>query len=61
MPVRRAGEIYLDTYELEPDAIEPATRVAASFGMSLQELPATGQEGAFPGQGSLTRPNRWPK
>jgi hypothetical protein len=35
---QRAGESYLDTCELEADAIRPATRVAVSFRMTLPEF-----------------------
>ncbi len=51
----RAGESYLDTCELEPDAIRPATRVAVSFRMTLPEFFAAEQEGTVPGQEDLRR------
>jgi hypothetical protein len=41
---QRAGESYLDTCELEPDAIRPATSVALSFRMTLPEFFAAEQE-----------------
>ncbi|HXM25492.1 MAG TPA: hypothetical protein VN957_05685 [Chthoniobacterales bacterium] len=51
----RAGESYLDTYELAPDAVAPATRVAASFGMTLPELFGAERGGPLPGQEDLLR------
>jgi len=51
--VRRAGESYLDTYQLDPDAVQPATRVAASFGITLQELFQADRERISPGQEDL--------
>jgi len=52
---QRAGESHLDTCELEPDAIRPATRVAVSFRMTLPEFFAAEQEGTVPGQEDLRR------
>jgi hypothetical protein len=52
---QRAGENYLDTCELEPDAIRPATSVAVSFRMTLPEFFAAEQEGTAPGQEDLRR------
>jgi hypothetical protein len=51
--VRRAGESYLDTYQLDPDTVQPATRVAASFGVTLQELFPADREWISPGQEDL--------
>src|SRR5258708_20733541 len=34
---RRPGQSYRETYELEPEAIPAAARVAAGFGMTLPE------------------------
>jgi hypothetical protein len=52
---QRAGESYPDTYELEADAIRPATRATASFGMTLPEFFAAKQECSLPGQEDLPR------
>jgi hypothetical protein len=52
---QRAGESYLDTCELEPDAIRPATSVAVSFRMTLPEFFAAEQEGTLPSQEDLRR------
>jgi hypothetical protein len=50
---RGLGQSYLETYEPDSDAMQTATRVGASFGMSSPELSAGGR------RRRLTRPRRF--